>query len=99
MQGIFMIIDTHCHIYNSDMENADESTFVDYANQDFRIKGSTNGGALDESFDLNKIGINYNCGQPNNLRIEPTQQGLIINEENMLKCIRDSFEYIKRNIQ
>ena len=45
--------------------------------------------------DLNKVGINYNCGQPNNLRIEPTQQGLIINEENMLKCIRDSFEYIK----
>lgn len=44
---------------------------------------------------LNKFGIHYNEGQPNNLRIEPTEQGLIIDEEKMLKCIRDSFAYIK----
>jgi hypothetical protein len=37
--------------------DASTSMFVDYANQDFRIKGSTNGGALDESFDLNTIGL------------------------------------------
>jgi len=44
---------------------------------------------------LNKVGINYNVGEPNNTRIEMTQQGMIINEENLLKAIRDSFSYIK----
>lgn len=44
---------------------------------------------------LNKVGINYNVGQPNNTRIEMTEQGMIINEENLLKAIRDSFDYIK----
>ena len=44
---------------------------------------------------LNKIGINYNVGQPNNTRVEMTEQGMIINEENLLKAIRDSFDYIK----
>ena len=44
---------------------------------------------------LNKVGINYNVGEPNNTRIEMTEQGMIINEENLLKAIRDSFDYIK----
>jgi len=44
---------------------------------------------------LNKVGINYNEGQPNNTRVEMTEQGMIINEENLLKAIRDSFDYIK----
>jgi len=44
---------------------------------------------------LNKVGINYNVGQPNNTRVEMTKQGMIINEENLLKAIRDSFDYIK----
>ena len=44
---------------------------------------------------LNKVGINYNVGQPNNTRVEMTMQGMIINEENLLKAIRDSFSYIK----
>ena len=44
---------------------------------------------------LNKVGINYNVGQPNNTRVEMTEQGMIINEENLLKAIRDSFDYIK----
>lgn len=44
---------------------------------------------------LNKVGINYNIGQPNNTRVEMTTQGMIINEENLLKAIRDSFDYIK----
>lgn len=44
---------------------------------------------------LNKVGINYNVGQPNNTRVEMTEQGMIINEENLLKTIRDSFSYIK----
>ena len=44
---------------------------------------------------LNKVGINYNVGQPNNTRVEMTEQGMIINEENLLKAIRDSFNYIK----
>lgn len=44
---------------------------------------------------LNIVGCNYDVGQPNNTRVEMTEQGMIINEENMLKCIRDSFEYIK----
>ena len=44
---------------------------------------------------LNKVGINYNVGQPNNTRIEMTEQGMIINEDNLLKAIRDSFDYIK----
>ena len=44
---------------------------------------------------LNKVGINYNLGQPNNTRVEMTEQGMIINEENLLKAIRDSFSYIK----
>ena len=39
------------------VDNATEDTFVNYAGRDFRIKGETGGGALDESFDLNKIGI------------------------------------------
>lgn len=44
---------------------------------------------------LNKVGINYNVGEPNNTRVEMTEQGMIINEENLLKAIRDSFNYIK----
>jgi len=44
---------------------------------------------------LNRIGCNYNVGQPNNTRVEMTEQGMIINEENLLKAIRDSFSYIK----
>lgn len=44
---------------------------------------------------LNKVGCNYDVGQPNNTRIEMTEQGMIINEENLLKAIRDSFDYIK----
>ena len=44
---------------------------------------------------LNKVGCNYNVGQPNNTRVEMTEQGMIINEENLLKAIRDSFDYIK----
>ena len=44
---------------------------------------------------LNKVGINYEIGKPNNTRIERTTQGMIINEANMLKAIRDSFSYIK----
>lgn len=44
---------------------------------------------------LNKDCINYNIGRPNNTRIEMTQQGMIINEENLLKAIRDSFACIK----
>jgi hypothetical protein len=44
---------------------------------------------------LNKVGINYNVGEPNNTRVEMTTQGMIINEENLLKAIRDSFSYIK----
>jgi hypothetical protein len=44
---------------------------------------------------LNRVGCNYNVGQPNNTRVEMTEQGMIINEENLLKAIRDSFSYIK----
>lgn len=44
---------------------------------------------------LNKIGISYNLGQPNNTQVEMTEQGMIINEENLIKAIRDSFDYIK----
>lgn len=46
---------------------------------------------------LNKVGINYNLGQPNNIQVEMKmgEQGMIINEENLLKAIRDSFDYIK----
>ena len=44
---------------------------------------------------LNKVGINYNVGQPNNTRVEMTKQGMIINDENLLKALRDSFDYIK----
>jgi hypothetical protein len=44
---------------------------------------------------LNRVGCNYNVGQPNNTRVKMTEQGMIINEENLLKAIRDSFDYIK----
>lgn len=44
---------------------------------------------------LNKVGINYDLGKANNTRVEMTEQGMIINEENLLKAIRDSFSYIK----
>jgi len=39
----------------------------------------------------------FNVGVPNNTRIElkPGDEELIINEENLLKCVRDSWEYVK----
>ena len=44
---------------------------------------------------LNSVGCSYDVGKPNNTRVEMTEQGMIINEENLLKAIRDSFDYIK----
>ena len=39
----------------------------------------------------------FNIGVPNNTRIElkPGDEELVINEENLLKCVRDSWEYVK----
>ena len=39
----------------------------------------------------------FNVGVPNNTRIElkPGDEELVINEENLLKCVRDSWEYLK----
>lgn len=39
----------------------------------------------------------FNVGVPNNTRIElkPGDEELVINEENLLKCVRDSWEYVK----
>ena len=44
---------------------------------------------------LNRVGCNYDVGKTNKTRVEMTEQGMIINEENLLKAIRDSFDYIK----
>ena len=39
----------------------------------------------------------FNVGVPNNTRIElqPGQEELVINEETLLKCVRDSWAYLK----
>lgn len=43
----------------------------------------------------------YNVGVPNNTRIEcnksvdPEEDVIVINEETLLKCVRDSYEYLK----
>lgn len=43
----------------------------------------------------------YNIGVPNNTRIEcnrstdPEEDVIIINEESLLKCVRDSYDYLK----
>ena len=39
----------------------------------------------------------FNIGVPNNTRIElnPGDEELVINEESLLKCVRDSWEYVK----
>ncbi len=44
-------------VFENNVEDASTDMFVDYENEDFRIKGSTNGGALDESFNLDTIGL------------------------------------------
>ncbi|MBQ2285624.1 MAG: hypothetical protein II244_08165, partial [Clostridia bacterium] len=44
-------------VFEDNIEDASEDMFVDFENKDFRIKGKTNGGALDESFDLDTIGL------------------------------------------
>ena len=44
-------------VFEDNIEDASEEMFVDYENKDFRIKGETNGGALDEDFNLDSIGL------------------------------------------
>ncbi len=57
-------------VFEYNVQDASKDMFVDYENRDFRIKGSTNDGALDESFDMDKIGIQEDGSVSYNLDFE-----------------------------
>ena len=57
-------------VFENNVEDASNDVFVDYENKDFRIKGSTNDGALDESFNMNKIGIQADGSVSYNLNFD-----------------------------
>ncbi len=63
-------------VFEDNIEDASKDTFVNYEERDFRIKGSTNGGALDESFDLNTIGLSENGKVSYDLGFELNQVAL-----------------------